>query len=260
VFSFATPPVADAIQLRECPKEFPFEILWFKCDCQQDTDACPSDANPSRPPMKKAIHDEQGEMISDEYYDSILKSATLYVNELVSLVHTKAPTQAPRKTYIEKHFPNQWRSAISRFETEHPPLALCASRWKADQLLSEMLHVRKPGIADAEVTVHTNGSSSGSKRKRGNSGMQTVANNKQKKRKPKNDEHKTSHSEHEDHNNGSKAVLDKPPFGFNQEPSMSFEPAHPVASRVSPAPNRKGKEKAKTALCELDIAALNHII
>jgi hypothetical protein len=89
-----------------CPKEFPFEILWFKRNFQQDTDACPSDANPLCPPMKKEIHDEQGEMISDEYYDSILKLATLYINKLVLLVHTKAPTQALRKTYIEKHFPN----------------------------------------------------------------------------------------------------------------------------------------------------------
>jgi hypothetical protein len=143
---------------------------------------------------------------------------------------------------------------------EHPPLALCAWHWKANQLLSEMLCVCKPGIADTEVTVHTNTSSSGSKRKWGNSGTQTVANNKQKKQKPKHEKHKTSRSEHEDHNNGSKAVLDKPPFGFDQEPSMSFEPAHPATSRVSPAPNRKGREGAKTALCELDFAALNHFI
>lgn len=104
----------------------------------------------------------------------------LYVNELVLLVHTKAPTQPPRKTYIEKHLPGQWRSAIGRFEVEFPPLALCASHWKADQLLSEMSHARKPGVVDAEVKTHTNASSSGSKRKQGNSGTQIVVNNKQK--------------------------------------------------------------------------------
>lgn len=253
VFGCIAPPVVDAVQLKERPKEYPFEILWFKRDCQQDTDACPSETNPSRPPMKKAIRDERGEMVSDQYYDSILKSAALYVNELVLLVHTKAPKQAPRKTYVEKHFPSQWRSAINRFEAEHPPLALCASHWKADQLLSEMLRARKPGIVDPEAA------SSGSKRKRGNSGAQTVANNKQKKQKLKRDEHKVSDAENED-DDGMEPLPDNALFGSDHEPSTSFETADSAASRVSSAPNRKGKGKAKAGPGEFDFPLINQIV
>jgi hypothetical protein len=249
-FGILLPPAEDTAQLRERPKEYPFEVLWFKRDCLQDTDACPSVANSSRPPMKKAIRDEQGKMVSDEYYDSILKSATLYVNELVLLVHTKAPAQAPRKTYIEKHFPSQWRGMIRRFEAEHPPLALCGSHWKADQLLSEMLRARKPGIVDTEVEIHASASSSGSKRKRGNSGTQTAVNNKQKKRKPKHDERTDS----EDDNDRMEPI---PANSLDPEPSTPFEPVDPAASQVPPAPNHKGKAKAKTGFCQFDFTVLD---
>ncbi|KAF9459807.1 hypothetical protein BDZ94DRAFT_1324514 [Collybia nuda] len=262
-FGFVAPPAINISQARECPMEYPFKVLWFKRDCQQDTDACPSDTNPSRPPMRKAIRNEQGDMISEEYYNSILKSATLYVNKLVLLIHTKAPTQAPRKTYVEKHFPNQWRSIINQFETEHPPLALCASHWKANQLLSEMLCARKPGIVDPEVKIHTNTTTSSSKKKRTNSSTESTPNHGTKKQNIGHSNEKeepqlnddTGEGEPQPNNRGEQQCNDLSP-ALGQKPVTTLSMlAEPATTKVRPTPRHKGKEKVTTGFSFDDIYA-----
>ncbi len=64
--------------------KFPFEVLWEKDDCKHDKlGAKPHKNNPNQPPMKYAIRERDGSLISSSYFRTIQKSVSKAVAKLL---------------------------------------------------------------------------------------------------------------------------------------------------------------------------------
>jgi hypothetical protein len=126
------------------PDDLPFEVLWWRDDCQQDTKgARPAKNNSSRPRMKNAIRERDGTPVDNATYKAIQRSvakqvAILIQQEEARLNRTLAKDDITKK-YFEYRRLRQWRHAIAVIEEEHPVLTYAASHWKTEQLLMNQL-------------------------------------------------------------------------------------------------------------------------
>ena len=123
------------------PPSMPFEVLWFKDDCDKDPNAKPSKSNATRPPMKKALRTADGEVLSRGSFKAVSKSGRLVANRLRQKAEEKFPdfTKNMTRSFFESAMTIEWRSALAEFEQEQPILQLCAGSWKAEQMLLNIL-------------------------------------------------------------------------------------------------------------------------
>ena len=119
----------------------PFEVLWFKDNCDRDPDAKPSKSNVTRPPMKKALRMPDGNMLSKGSYKVVSKSGWLVANRLRQITAVKYPDfrKNMNRSFFESAMTAEWRNSLAELEQEQPLLQLCAGSWKAEQVLSNSL-------------------------------------------------------------------------------------------------------------------------
>ena len=123
------------------PSQYPPDILWCFEDCQLDDHAGLSSSNPSQPKMEKSIQNPDGTMIGKGSWNAIMASAHLVKKDLLALHHPDKSVNQSRKsmTFFHNYFPVEWQVAIDKLEGLQPVLCLCASHWKAEHVLSNLL-------------------------------------------------------------------------------------------------------------------------
>ena len=111
------------------PEKYPEAILWTLYDAQLDRNVFPAtQANLSRPPMEKALRNEDGSIISHTSWDIIRMSAKTAVG-----IHLrKLNPDELSKRYFHTHHTKEWNDAITFLETARPLVGLCAGHWKAE--------------------------------------------------------------------------------------------------------------------------------
>ncbi|KAH9913635.1 hypothetical protein B0H21DRAFT_828475 [Amylocystis lapponica] len=129
----------------ERPEKYPFEVLWNIADCQDDDDACPTQSNPSRPPMHKAIRRTDGTLLTSAEYNHIQSSARQLTAGLLMLPLPKNVTSRKdqkiklTRTHFRLYHRDKWLKAIHELERRHPVVALCSGHWKAEHILGALL-------------------------------------------------------------------------------------------------------------------------
>jgi hypothetical protein len=90
-------------------------------------------------------------MISKGEWNAIQSSARAIKMELISLPAPKGVSKACKKTktYFKTYFSRDWDQAIDKLESQEPLLQLCATHWKAEQLLGNIL-LRRSNISLGE--------------------------------------------------------------------------------------------------------------
>ena len=140
------PPVPPASHISPAqpatrPAEYPFDVLWLLEDCRDNPIVGVTESNKSRPAMERAIRHSDGRMITDSEWNAIKASARMIKYELHQLPAPQQRLSKERwtKMYYRTNHPMQWQAAITKLETMQPLLQLCASHWKADHVLGNIL-------------------------------------------------------------------------------------------------------------------------
>ncbi|KAH9948378.1 hypothetical protein B0H21DRAFT_679681, partial [Amylocystis lapponica] len=129
----------------ERPEKYPFEVLWNIADCQDDDDACPTNSNPSRPPMQKAIRRTDGTLLTSAEWNHIQSSARQLTAGLLMLPLSKNVSSRRdqkiklTRTHFRSYHRDKWLKAIHELERRHPVVALCSGHWKAEHILGASL-------------------------------------------------------------------------------------------------------------------------
>ena len=125
------------------PHDLPPEILWTWDDCKNDTFVGMTASNVSRPPMRRAIRHENGNVITDAEWKAIRQSATLVARTHLfplSRVSQTGAKQTRKKMYFKRYFSLEWAAALRELESLAPLLSLCFGEYKADHTLGGVLH------------------------------------------------------------------------------------------------------------------------
>jgi len=118
------------------PEKYPLEILWTLADAQVDRNVFPAThTNLSRPPMEKALRNEDGSMISHTSWDIIRVSA----KTAIGIYLRKLEADQASKRYFRTHHTKEWNNAITFLEIARPLVGLCAGHWKAEHVISAVL-------------------------------------------------------------------------------------------------------------------------
>ena len=118
------------------PEKYPQEILWTLADAQADRNVfTATQTNLSRPPMEKALRNEDGTMISHASWDVIRLSAKTAIG--IHLRHLKA--NQSKKSYFRTNHTKEWNNAIAFLEVARPLVGMCAGHWKAEHIIGGIL-------------------------------------------------------------------------------------------------------------------------
>ena len=118
------------------PEKYPQEILWTLADAQDDRTVFPGNhTNTSRPPMEKALRNEDGSMISRISWEVIKLSAKSAIGTYLRKLNADEVTKKCFRTNHTK----EWNSAIAYLEKARPLVGLCAGHWKAEHVLGTVL-------------------------------------------------------------------------------------------------------------------------
>lgn len=131
------------------PAHYPQSILWTKADCEADPDVRVSAGNTSRPPMRRAIRNEDGSVLTDKDWKNIRLTALSVARTHLYSLTTTAPQAAGmsrKKKYFKTFFSHEWAKALRKLERLAPLVSLCAGDWKADQTLAAVLLAEPPPI------------------------------------------------------------------------------------------------------------------
>jgi len=129
------------------PACYPQSVIWTWEDCKNDYDVGASASNLSRPPMRRAIRDERGDMISDPQWKSIRQSATIIAHSHLDVLRTSsvlAAGQPRKKKFYKRFFLKEWRQALVALEAAAPLLSICFDAWKADLTLGSVMQDERP--------------------------------------------------------------------------------------------------------------------
>ncbi|KAF9471995.1 hypothetical protein BDN70DRAFT_887494 [Pholiota conissans] len=140
------PPPAQPLDLpfnREYnrPPQYPSSVLWHFQDSQHDSTVI-SRGNKSRPNMERCIRHPDGRPIVRYEWRAIMTSAKRAIEELLRPLGPPGDPLATRTHYKNTH-PDAWTRAIAYLEAQQPLTALCASHWKAEHVLGQMLVTKR---------------------------------------------------------------------------------------------------------------------
>jgi hypothetical protein len=129
------------------PKKYPKAILWTLNDARFDPDVfSATHANVSRPPMDKALRNEDGTMITRASWDVIKRSAKTAIG--IYLRNLKVDESSKR--YFRTYHTKEWNNTITFLETARPLVGLCAGHWKAEHVISGILTQERTSIKRAD--------------------------------------------------------------------------------------------------------------
>ncbi|KAF8809870.1 hypothetical protein BYT27DRAFT_7093271, partial [Phlegmacium glaucopus] len=118
------------------PEKYPEEILWTLADAQADRIVFPgNNTNVSRPPMERALRNEDGSMVSHVSWEIIKVSAKSAIGTYLRKLDVDAVT----KKHFRTHHTKEWNNAIAFLEKARPLVGLCAGHWKAEHVLGTVL-------------------------------------------------------------------------------------------------------------------------
>jgi len=104
-------------------EKYPQEILWTLTDAQADRTVFPGNhTNVSRPPMEKALRNEDGSMISRISWEIIKLSAKSAIGTHLRKLDADVVT----KRYFRTNHTQEWNNAIVYLEKARPLVGLCA--------------------------------------------------------------------------------------------------------------------------------------
>ncbi|KAH9172292.1 hypothetical protein EDB89DRAFT_2069957 [Lactarius sanguifluus] len=139
------------------PAHYPEKVLWTLADCKVDAEVNSSAGNKSRPPMLRAIHREDGTLVSNDDWKAMRQSAVLiarthiqpldvtpyykYFTEQVEKSNAKGAKKSGKKKPGESttQQAKEWFAALQELKTTVPLMSLCAGYWKADMTLRLVL-------------------------------------------------------------------------------------------------------------------------
>lgn len=125
-----------AEQPADKPEHYPDSILWTLAAAQEDRNVFPAtQANLSRPPMDKALRNEDGSMISHNNWEVIRNSA----KTAIGIFLRKLNAEESSKKYFRTHHTKEWNQAINFLEIARPLVGMCAGHWKAEHVISTVL-------------------------------------------------------------------------------------------------------------------------
>ncbi|KAJ3508770.1 hypothetical protein NMY22_g16507 [Coprinellus aureogranulatus] len=122
------------------PPELPLEVLWTMEDLKNDEEAAPTQANQSRPPMRRALRNIDGTMIDDDAYDTIHTKVDVIFKANLLRLTPKNATRPLTRTQLRSSHREAWFAVIRELEEQCPVVGLCARHWKAEQLLGQHIN------------------------------------------------------------------------------------------------------------------------
>jgi hypothetical protein len=144
------------------PHFLPIGVLWDYKDCASDPEVIITEFNKHRPRMALAIRRPDGKKISPQEYSKIRCATDLIAKRLINTVnsdpraamHVSTPQT---KTFFKKWFEDELNQAILDLEAQQTLLHLCASHWKAEAMITQVLLRRNEGVAkDSASAVFPN--------------------------------------------------------------------------------------------------------
>jgi len=128
------------------PEKYTEDILWTLADAQADRFVFPGNqTNLSRPPMEKALRNEDGTMVSRISWEVIKLSA----KSAIGLHLRQLEAVEVSKRYFCTHHTKEWNNAIAFLEAARPLVGLCAGHWKAEHVLSAVLTAERSSMKRA---------------------------------------------------------------------------------------------------------------
>ena len=128
------------------PEKYPEAILWNLTDAQKDLTVYPGNTtNTSRPPMEKALRNEDGSLVTRASWEIIKLSAKSAIGTYLRKLDAEAT-----KKHFRAHHTREWNNAIAFLEKARPLVGLCAGHWKAEHVLSTVLASERSSMKRAE--------------------------------------------------------------------------------------------------------------
>jgi len=128
------------------PEKYPESILWTLADAQADHFVFPGNqTNLSRPPMDKALRNEDGSMVNRVSWEVIKSSAKSAIGTHLRKLEADEVT----KKYFRTHHTKEWNDAVAYLEIARPIVGLCAGHWKAEHVLSAVLTTERSSMKRA---------------------------------------------------------------------------------------------------------------
>ncbi|KAF4604595.1 hypothetical protein EYR40_003369 [Pleurotus pulmonarius] len=124
------------------PRGLPDSVLWtFKGAQAMGPSAGFSATNPHRPSFKKALRDENGNLLDPGMVKLIIRTANNLANRILTLrpVDKQSVDIHHIREYYRTRCPNLWYGAIMLLEEQHREVGLCSAHWKGDHLLGQSI-------------------------------------------------------------------------------------------------------------------------
>lgn len=122
------------------PSHLPESVLWTFKDAQaRGPDGGFSSSNPHRPSFKKALRDQNGNVLDEGIVKLITRTATSLARRIMALqpANTRMADSHHIREYYRTKAPTLWYGCIILLEQQHVEVGLCSAHWKADHLLGQ---------------------------------------------------------------------------------------------------------------------------